>query len=47
MAEKRSNSRKEYMTDYRTNYGDLMREQTKDWFKNHPEYMKEYSKKWR
>jgi len=28
------------MENYRANYGDLMKEQTKQWFKKHPDYMK-------
>jgi hypothetical protein len=47
MAEKQSKSRNKYMRDYRKNYGDLMREQIKEWFKVHPDYLKRYCKKWR
>jgi hypothetical protein len=32
--------RREYMKDYRRKHGDLMKQQTKEWFKNHPDYPK-------
>jgi hypothetical protein len=40
-------NRKTYMKKYRNTYGDLMKMQTKEWFKNHPGYRSEYCKEWR
>jgi len=33
-----------YYKEYREKYGDLMREQIKDWYKQHPDYLKEWRK---
>jgi len=33
------------MKEYRTNYGDLMKEQTKQWHKQHPGYICKWRKR--
>jgi hypothetical protein len=38
-------ARREYMKNYRSNHGDLMKQQTKEWFKNHPDYPTEWREK--
>ena len=37
------NKRSTYQKDYRENYGNVMREQVREWFNEHPDYLK----KWR
>ncbi len=49
-----SEKRRQYLKDYRENYGTKMRRQIREWFKNHPNYLKEwrerhpnYHREWR
>jgi len=36
--------RKRYLRDYRRNYGDLMKEQIREWWREHPGYRHEWQK---